>query len=170
MDQKDGLDAANNHLTRILGFFPRVDAKASVVLAVNTGMLAFFTTHVPPLGVLEWWHLVLASLTIVLLGISLWFLYKGAFPNVKGGKGSLVYFREIAERTEAKFIDEFTKQSAVDHTRDLLAQVWRNSEILKEKFDSLKWAFIFLAFAIPSWATSLIVFSMIPLPARTLTP
>src|SRR5437870_13905227 len=47
MDQRDLLGSARNQLDRVLGFFPRVDAKASVVLAVDTGMLAFLVAHVP---------------------------------------------------------------------------------------------------------------------------
>jgi Family of unknown function (DUF5706) len=97
--------------------------------------------------------------TVLFLGISFWFLYKGAFPNLKGGTASLVYFREIARRTEAKFIDEFTKQTAGEYAKDMLGQVWRNSEILKEKFDCLRLAFIFLALGIPPWVASLAIFS-----------
>ena len=73
---------------------------------------------------------------------------------------SLIYFREIAVRTETKFIDEFTKQSSAEHAKDLLAQVWRNSEILKAKFDRLKIAFVFLALSIPPWVVSLVIFSI----------
>ena len=47
MDQRDLLGSARDQLDRVLGFFPRVDAKASVVLAVDTGMLAFLVAHVP---------------------------------------------------------------------------------------------------------------------------
>ena len=73
---------------------------------------------------------------------------------------SLVYFREIASRTESKFIDEFMKQTETDHVKDLLGQVWRNSEILKDKFDYLKTAFVFVALAIPPWVVSLVIFAV----------
>jgi Family of unknown function (DUF5706) len=160
MDQKQLLGAAADQLDRVLGFFSRVDAKASVVLAVNTGMLAFLASRTPSPRSLTWWEIGFPSATVLCLGISLWFLYKGAFPNLKGGTSSLVYFREIAGRTESRFVDEFTKQTAEEHTRDLLGQVWRNSEILKEKFDCLRIAFVCLALAIPPWAASLLIFSI----------
>jgi phage protein U len=38
-------------------------------------------------------------------------LYRGSFPNLKGGESSLVYFREIAKRREHHFIEEFSAQS-----------------------------------------------------------
>jgi Pycsar effector protein len=160
MDQKELLESARDQLDRVLGFFPRVDAKASVVLVVDTGMLAFLVARVPTPNSLTWWEIGISVATTVLLGISLWFLYKGAFPSLKGGNASLVYFREIAGRTEAKFIEEFAKQSTAEHARDLLGQVWRNAEILKEKFDHVKIAFIFMALAIPPWVISLLIFTL----------
>lgn len=160
MNESELLNKAGDQLDRVLGFFPRVDAKASVVLAVDTGMLAFLATHVPKIENLSWWEIVIPVITIGLIGTSLYFLYRGAFPILKGGAASLVYFREIAGRTESNFIDEFSKQSNDDHARDLLAQVWRNSEILKMKFNALKIAFVLLAFSIPPWVASLVIFSL----------
>ncbi len=123
-------------------------------------MLAFLVAKIPAPNSLTWWEIAIPVGTVLCLGISLWFLYKSAFPSLAGGNASLVYFREIAGRTEAKFIEEFSKQSVSDHTRDLLGQVWRNSEILKTKFDRLKIASIFLALAIPPWVISLVVFAI----------
>ena len=72
-------------------------------------------------------------------------------PLLKGGADSLIYFREIAKRTEAKFIDEFIAQTDNAHTRDLLGQVWRNSEILKMKYDAIKISFVLSALALIPW-------------------
>ena len=105
------------------------------------------------------WEIAVALLPVALICGSLWHLYKGAFPSLEGGALSLIYFREIAKRTEAKFIDEFIKQSEEEYLKDMLGQVWRNSEILKEKFDHLKYAFILLALAILPWVVALIIFS-----------
>ncbi len=160
MEHHDLLEVASDQLDRVLGFFPRVDAKASVVLAVNTGMLAFLAAKVPPLKLLNWWEFAVPIVTIVLLGISLWHLYRVSFPNLKGGHMSLVYFSEIALRTEAKFIEEFKKQSESELANELLAQVWRNSQILKEKFYNQKMAFVFLAIAIAPWVISLVLFTL----------
>lgn len=160
MEHKTLLESARDQLERVLGFFPRVDAKASVLLAVDTGMLGFLATKVPQLHMLTWWEIAIPAAAAALLGVSLWYLYKGAFPKLEGGGMSLIYFREIAKRTESKFVDEFMKQSEEVHAKDLLGQAWRNSEILKEKFDDLKKAFIFLALAIPPWVVALVVFTV----------
>jgi hypothetical protein len=170
MDKRNLDLAASAQLDRILGFFARADAKASVVLAVDTGMLAFAAAKVPPLNSLNWWEAAVACLTLLLIGVSVWYLYRGAFPSLKGGERSLVYFREIAKRTEAKFIEDFKNQSEADHEKDLLGQVWRNSEILKEKFDCLKKAFILLALAIPPWMICLVVFTLKMTAIKTVSP
>jgi hypothetical protein len=151
--------AALDQLNLILSFFPRVDAKLSVLVAVNTGMLAVLATNAPPLAKLSWPTITIAALAILLIGTSLWFLYQGAFPRLKGGAASLVYFREIALRTEHKFIEEFKVQTDEYRVDDLLGQVWRNSEILKKKFDALKLAFILLAVALAPWLCSLVLFA-----------
>ena len=159
MEQGQIINASRDQLNRVLAFFPRVDAKMSVVLAVDTGMLAFLAAKIPSLTSLLPWEIAVALLPVALICGSLWHLYKGAFPSLEGGALSLIYFREIAKRTEAKFIDEFIKQSEEEYLKDMLGQVWRNSEILKEKFDHLKYAFILLALAILPWVVALIIFS-----------
>ena len=167
MEHKTLLESSSDQLARVLGFFPRVDAKASVLLAVDTGMLGFLASKIPPIRTLTWWEVAIPSAAALLLAVSLWYLYKGAFPKLKGGGMSLVYFREIARRTEPKFIDEFLKQSEEARAKDLLGQVWRNSEILTEKFDDLKKAFVCLALAIPPWVVALIIFTLKTAAVRT---
>jgi hypothetical protein len=147
-------------LNLVLGFFSRVDAKASVVLAVDTGMAGYLASHFPSPFAIPIWQLLVPILSFLLIVGSFWHLYKGAFPNLAGGNQSLVYFREIAKRTEAKFIDEFAAQSETDYAKDMLGQAWRNSEILTEKFDRLKWAFLFMAIAAIPWAFSLVLFAV----------
>lgn len=160
MDEQHLREIASDQLARILGFFSRIDSKASVVLAVDTGMLAFLASKLPPLYALQWWDILIAVLALLLLTLSLWNIYREAFPSLEGGHESLVYFREIAKRTEAKFIEEFKRQTQTEHTADLLGQIWRNSEILKEKFDHVKLAFVFLSLAILPWVVAVALFTI----------
>lgn len=158
MDNDQLLDIAKDQLDRVLDFFSRAESKASVVLAVDTGMLALLAINAPPIRSLEW-YMLLALIPVILIAISIIHLYKGASPQLKGGHQSLVYFREIANRTENKFIEEFKEQNLDTYINDLLGQVWRNSEILKEKFDHLRWALTFLALAIIPWIAALAMFA-----------
>lgn len=156
---QDERKEARDQLTLILSFFPRVDAKTSAVLAINTAMLAVLASNAPPISAMSVFSCVLAGITLAMIIVSLWFLYRVAFPALDGGHESLIYFREIARRTESNFIDAFSAQEEVPRVKDLLGQVWRNSCILTAKFDALKRAFILMALAIIPWAFAVALFS-----------
>jgi hypothetical protein len=156
---QDERKEARDQLSLVLSFFSRVDAKASALLAIDTGMLAVLTSSAPPLATMSVLSYILAGGTAAMLAGSLWFLYRVAFPSLDGGHQSLIYFREIARGTESNFIDAFTAQDEGLRIKDLLGQVWRNSSILTAKFDALKRAFILMALAIVPWGASLALFS-----------
>jgi hypothetical protein len=145
-----GLKDARDQLGTILGFFPRVDAKLSTLLAIDTAMLASLSASVPSIHAVSPWMAIAPLATAELLVASYVHLYRGGFPDVKGGQHSIVFFKEIAARTESKFIEEYSDQTPDSLRRDVLGQVWRNSEILVEKYRSLRLAFVCMALgAIP---------------------
>jgi len=156
---QDQRKEARDQLNMILGFFSRVDAKASALLAIDTGMLALLTSKAPPLTTIPALAYVLSGIAAAMLGGSFWFLYRVAFPSLDGGHQSLIYFREIARRTEANFIDAFRAEEEESRVKDLLGQIWRNSCIITAKFDALKWAFILMALAVIPWGASVALFS-----------
>jgi len=158
MSPTDRVSAARDQLIHTVSFFSRLDAKASLVLAIDTSMLALLATRAFPYTQLRW-EVIPVSVTLLCLGISLWNLYKQGFPSLDGGQRSLLYFREIATRTEANYIEEWKGMGDDAYLRDLLGQVWRNSQILRAKYDHLKWAFVFLASAIIPWFVSLAMLS-----------
>lgn len=158
MDNEALVEASKDQLTRVLAFFSRVDTVASVLLGVDLGMLALLANNVLPISFFEW-SIYVSAIPAVLIGISLYHLFRGYFPRLTGGWLSLIYFREIAERTESDFIREFRAQSEETYVNDLLSQVWRNSEILTQKFNHLSKAFIFLAWAIIPWVVALVLVS-----------
>jgi hypothetical protein len=153
---------ARDQLNLVLSFFPRVESKSSVLLAIDTSMLGFLATKAPRWQGCSTWMAVAATLTVLLLSASIVMLYRGAFPQLSGGHGSLIYFREIANRTEHRFVEEFKAQTDEQYVNDLLGQAWRNSEILRTKFDCLKHAFAFMALAILPWLTTIVLFATRP--------
>jgi len=159
MKQSDSIAAARDQLNRTLTFFPRVDAKASLIFGVDTALMAVLATRVFPYASLRW-EWIPGGLTVFLLGVSFWHLYREAFPVLDGGHDSLLYFREISKRTEAKYIEGWKDLSDEDYLKDLLGQIWRNSAILTQKFDHMKWAFYALALAIVPWIISLVVLTL----------
>jgi hypothetical protein len=151
---------ARDQLDLVLSFFSRVDAKLSTVLAINTGMLGALGAMVPPIQTASWPMAIAPVLTVILLGFSYIFLYRGGFPVTKGGYASMTYFKNIAERNEASFITAYTNLNTDELRSDLLAQAWRNSEILSAKFNCLRSAFVAMALGVLPWIVSLCVFAL----------
>jgi hypothetical protein len=89
MENKRLSEIAATQLDRVLEFFPRADAKGSVLLAVDTGMLAVLASNYPSSGSFDC-MLLITLVPVLLIGISLWHLYMGAFPSLKGGHDSLI--------------------------------------------------------------------------------
>ena len=73
---------AKDQLNTVLGFFPRRDAKISVLLSVNIAMLALLAGKAP-LKELQWnsTPALVAFLALALIALSLIFLYQASFPR-----------------------------------------------------------------------------------------
>jgi Family of unknown function (DUF5706) len=148
--------AATDQLNRVLGFFARIENKSSALFAINTGMAALFGVHLQWANLAVWYIAIPGIATVGLIAASLLYLYFAANPQLNGGARSIVYFREIAARTEADYLKEMKACSAENYTDQLLAQVWRNSEILSQKFDYVRRAFICTAAGVLPWAFTLL--------------
>jgi hypothetical protein len=146
----DHMSAAESSLQRTLEFFNRVDTKSSYVAALNTAMLALLALNFDYKFASNWLATD-ALLCTLMLAVSLYFVYRCQFPQLDGGHGSIVYFREITKRTESDFISEFHSATHEKYLDDILGQVWRNSEILQFKFAVLKRSFLLTGFALIPW-------------------
>lgn len=160
MEKQKLFEVASAQLDRVLGFFPRVETKISALFAVDVAMLALLAVNatVNDLGI--WYLALLYVASAVALGTSIWFLYTASFPQLKGGDNSLVYFKEIARRTEANYLKAMRESEIEAYADDILGQVWRNSEILTAKFHGVKWAFISTALAVPAWFLAIMTASV----------
>jgi hypothetical protein len=150
------LQSAEQQLDRMHAFFPRIDAKMSALLAIATGEVAIFALNLSPNDLALWYVDVTGTLFAAAIVWVLAQLYFCAGPHLAGGNQSLIYFREIAKRTEANFIREYLEISEEELLRDVAAQVWRNSEIVSAKFDYLKKATTGLVLSLVPWAIALI--------------
>lgn len=157
MDENRLTEIARDNLARVLGFFPRVDTLLSVILALNLGLLAVLGSNAPPVHQID--SSSFAALIFLLFSVvTFYHLYKCAFPRLDGGHTSLIYFREIANKTELEYCEKFKDISAEGYLDDLIEQTWRNSVILKEKFNHLRLAFTFLILSLLFWVPALLVF------------
>ncbi|WP_448101160.1 Pycsar system effector family protein [Luteibacter jiangsuensis] len=159
MREAPSLGDARDQLTLVLGFFPRVDAKQSAVAGVHLAMLGYLASKwpavTPTASILGWVGIGAGALFAVANMISLYFLYRGSFPDLDGGEGSLVFFREIAKQRELSFVEEYLSAADAVLTRDVLCQVWRNSVILHTKFRFLRHSYRVLLGSVVPWIVAL---------------
>jgi hypothetical protein len=134
------LDVIEGQLTRVLSFFPRVDVKATGLFTVNSAILTISALNVEAGDLARWQIAVPGAFVIVALVASYAFLYQCNFPDIKGGQGSLVYFTAISERTESNYKTELEAAGEEEYRADLIGQIWRNSQILSEKYKAVAMA------------------------------
>lgn len=143
-----------------MGFFPRVEGKASFILALNVAMFGVLAVNYPvhhvgsPRGAFG----IVAAL---LLALSISQLYVVFFPHLDSGPSrSLIYFNDIASLGWKAYHKAVATLESEDLLADLTCQVWRNAEILKIKFDKTRAAFIFTLVALPFWLLMLMAVAL----------
>lgn len=129
-------------LDRILGFFPRIEARINGLFGVNTLVLAVGALNISVSDLKLWYVTIPGAIAALALAMSYVFLFRANFPDVRGGAGSLVFFAEIQKRTETDYLDQVLVCSEDDFRKDIISQIWRNSQILCDKYRNVKNAII----------------------------
>lgn len=101
-----------DQLGRVLDFFSRVENKMSFLFALDGGLLTIVALNIQASDFRVWYVVTPAAVAVVLLALSLWALYRCWSPDLVGGGQSLIYFRYIARRDEATFVNEFRDTDA----------------------------------------------------------
>jgi hypothetical protein len=153
-------DVAERQLDRIQSFFPRIDTRASALFAIAVGELAIAAVNVQFDDFKLWYVAVPAALFALLIIAAFVFLYLCAYPSLKGGTNSLIYFREIAKLTEAEYVRRYTSYVHTDRLNDLSGQIWRNAQIASLKYEHLKSATVLLIASIIPWIATLLATSL----------
>lgn len=149
---------ADASLTRLLSFFPRVDTKFSVILAIALAIVASLGNMVAKVECLGWSLALSLGLSGLLIVGCLWQIYKGTFPDLEGPKDSVIYFSAIADLKLEKFQGLMNNLTPSNYHRDLVNQCHRNSQILKYKFDRLKSSYQLLLWTLIPYLISLWLF------------
>jgi hypothetical protein len=169
MDVKQRLEVTKNQLSLVLSFFPRVDSQASVMLAIDTAMLATLTSNAPNFKSFEYCMMFAVIPAVLFISLSIYNLYRLAYPRLpKLKESSVIYFKEVGEKAEDEYQKIFLALGEEDYVKDLIGQIWQNSRILKEKYEHLRLAFLFLAISLLPWMISLSMFSSKNLELKTL--
>lgn len=161
MENKERLALAERQLDRTQLFFPRVDSKETGLFAVAAAEMALLLVNVNFDDLKIWYVAIPVVFTVLLL---LWVfacLHRCAHPETRGGAGSLIYFQEIAARTETNYVMEYLASTEESLTANIAGQTWRNSEILKHKFDCVKKASVALACSLLPFFLALLALSLL---------
>ena len=85
------IDTIQRQLDRVLGFFPRVEARITGLFGVNTLILAICALNVSAEDLKLWYVSVPGAAFIALLGASYIYLFKADRPPPSGPRGLLVH-------------------------------------------------------------------------------
>lgn len=150
------IEECEAQLDRVQSFVPRIDSRVSALFAITSAQAAVAVLNLQVHELTLWWIGGPAALYAISLLWTLWHLYWCTHPTLKGGSGSLVYFGEIAKRTEVDFIEKYGSAPEEQLKRDLLGQVWRNAEIVTAKYRHLKQASAGVAAGLAPWLAILL--------------
>ena len=142
------VEVIERQLDRVLGFFPRVEARINGLFAFNSIILTMVAINLTASDLLLWYVMIPAIVTGVGLSFSYYFLFKANFPDTNGGEGNLVFFGEIKKQSEADYRDALLGCSEDRYCKDLIGQIWRNSQILCAKYQGVKLAIVATAMSI----------------------
>lgn len=155
------LELAERQLDRIQAFHPRIDAKVAAVAAwllVEIGVVAANTKLEDLKLSVVWIPLAAFMLCSAVSGTALW---KCLFPDQRGGASSLIYFARIAARTEANYIRECHAATDASLLDDFLGQIWRNSEIVCDKYRRVSRAIKFATYSLGAMLIQVVAVSFV---------
>ena len=156
MDEGVRLDRALQQLDRLAAFYPRVESKASFLLGLNVGLVSLMAINMELDEARASFLWIPVSLTIALCGFSCVILLAVFFPHLKGAQQkSYTYFRDISSQECTRFVESWVTLTERELLRDTLIQIWRNSQILRIKFDATEHAFKVTLIALIPWAVAI---------------
>lgn len=145
---QDPLPFALGQLDRLMGFFPRVDGKATYLFTLNLALLGLTAVNFPYNGP-ETAMALAAGLTVLLNVFSVISLYRAFFPDTRGATiaKSMLFFGAIAAEPWEDYRKRIKSLDPADLLDDVACQIHRNAEILSAKYGCVQHATAITAFA-----------------------
>lgn len=133
-------DVAERLLDRTHAFIPRIDARVSFLFTITGAQLAIAVVN---LRVEDFSHLTITLLAVAYLVSAGWVvvcLYNSTFPQLENSRRSLLFFKDISGFSREDYVHAASTASPDELLEDILSQVWRNAQIVDEKYRLLRWA------------------------------
>jgi hypothetical protein len=155
MSEDSKIARAESNLQRQLDWVARHDLRTAFVAGVGITMLGVVASID--------WNTVLANgfllacflLSLVLLFLSLCFIFASQYPKTKSPNPSVLYFGTIANYHFDDFKSKFMNMSESEYLNDLLCQTHINAQIINGKLRYLKIALSLLLIAVLPWTITI---------------
>lgn len=151
----DALERLDRILERQLSWIGAADAKAALVFAIASGMLAVMVSVLPRPSSWNILTALLACLAAVLLIGSVVCVVVANWPRLKGPKGSVVYFGGICSFDEEQYTKRVCGATIFDMMQDYARQCHRNAEIAQAKYIWVHRASVAMCASFPAWLTAI---------------
>lgn len=139
-------------LERQLGWIGTADAKAAVVVTLDTAIFTALAAAYGTANTIALPDLVFSLVAGALLAIAMGCSAAALLPRTDGPKKSLIFFAPIADMAQADYAVALSKVSTAELQEDLAAQIHRNAEIANKKHIWVKRSILCSFLAIPPWA------------------
>ena len=155
VESRWNIETQERSLDRITEWIRAADIKSSLLLAIDTSMIAaILGLSARPGGWTEW------SGALILFGIAFLFasIVMAALstsPQLTGKTPSLIFFGDIASRGPIEYSVRVESRTPSDYLKDLNAQCHRNSEVAFRKYRWIQRASMALFMGIIPWLIAL---------------
>ena len=153
--EAEKFDLLDRLLSKQLAWIAAADTKGTLLFAIDIAMLAVIAATVP--SVKQWTAGAAASSSIALLALlaSVSFIGLATFPNLKGPRGSAVFFGGISSTEQNYYVKKITQGVTDELLEDFARQCHRNAEIASIKFSYIKKSAVCSFLALPFWLVSI---------------
>lgn len=156
-DDSQRLKFAQWILERHLAWIAAAEVKTGVVVAIDTVMVGALATAFSAQQSIEraaWIDLV-AFVAGACLASALFCAAMALLPRVDGPKSSKIFFGRIAQNDALDYSQRFQTTLVAEHLVDCLAQIHRNAEIARDKYQWVRKSILWSFLAILPWTIAL---------------
>lgn len=154
------IEAVERQLDRIQSFIPRIDTRMTGYFAIVSAQAALLFNAITPQDVSHWFNMVCLIAFLSCTVLALLNIYQCAHPTLRGNGQSLIFFAEIDKLVQVDFIKKFNEQSEEELRTDFLRQIHRNSQIVTQKYASLRRAGTSILIGTVPWIIILLISSV----------
>lgn len=156
IEAKDRLHTAQWILERNLAWIAAADAKVAIIVTINTAMLGGLA------GTFGWtdahrtcWAYLAGVVALMLSGAGVFCAAMAMFPRTNGPKQSLLFSVPVAGMSLPDYQAALKDRADDQLLEDWAAQVHRNAEIAKSKFEWVRLAMIWSFLGVPAWVVAI---------------